>query len=207
MFLGFLGVWVFRRNNTFFTGGARKFSYQTISSATDRFNIIKGIAKALQYLHSECQSTLIHGNVKSSNVLLDEELCAQLGDYGQGNRQSNTGHVAPELVETTAAHTRDTDVFAFGVLIIEIVCGRTAIEPTRPPEEISLVNWVLQEFRKNKLLECCDARINREELVAREVLLVLKLGLLCTNRSPQVRPVMRKVVQYLDGTEPLPHDD
>ncbi|CAH8264101.1 unnamed protein product [Arabidopsis lyrata] len=304
MFLGFLGVCVFRRNNTFFTGGARKFSYQTISSATggfnrflgeensgrffrgqlapteiiavkritcstrqqrlsmiaqidaisrvrhrnlvnligyssrgneiylvykyvpngsldrfllsnerpvlnwsDRFNIIKGIAKALQYLHSECQSTLIHGNVKSSNVLLDEELCAQLGDYGQGNRQSNTSHVAPELVETTAVPTCDTDVFAFGVLILEIVCGRTAIEPTRPPEEISLVNWVLQEFRKNKLLECCDARINREELVAREVLLVLKLGLLCTNRSPQVRPVMRKVVHYLDGTEQLPHDD
>ncbi|KAG7572955.1 Serine-threonine/tyrosine-protein kinase catalytic domain, partial [Arabidopsis suecica] len=304
VFLGFLGVWVFRRNNIFFTGGARKFSYQTISSATggfnrflgegnsgrffrgqlapteiiavkritcttrqqrlsmmaqidaisrvrhrnlvnllgygrkgneiylvyeyvpngsldrflfsnerpvlnwsDRFNIIKGIATALQYLHSECQSTLIHGNVKSSNVLLDEELHARLGDYGQGNRQSCTGHVAPELVQTTAAPTRDTDVFAFGVLIIEIVCGRTAIEPTRPPEEISLVNWVLQGFRKNKMLECCDARINREELVAREVLLVLKLGLLCTNRSPQVRPVMRKVVQYLDGTEPLPHDD
>ncbi|CAL9234787.1 unnamed protein product [Arabidopsis halleri] len=302
--LGFLGVWVFRRNNIFFTGGARRFSYQTISSATggfnrflgegnsgrffrgqlapaeiiavkritcstrqqmlsmiaqidaisrvrhrnlvnllgyssrgneiylvykyvpngsldrflfsnerpvlnwsDRFNIIKGIAKALQYLHSECQSTLIHGNVKSSNVLLDEELHAQLGDYGQGNRQSNTGHVAPELVEATAVPTCDTDVFAFGVLIIEIVCGRTAIEPTKPPEEISLVNWVFQGFRKNKLLECCDARINREEMVAREVLLVLKLGLLCTNRSPQVRPVMRKVVQYLDGTEPLPHDD
>nr|ABW81114.1 putative protein kinase-1 [Boechera divaricarpa] len=161
---------------------------------SDRFKIIKGIATALQYLQGECQRTLIHGNVKSSNVLLDEELHARLGDYGQGNRQSNTGHVAAELVETAAAQTRDTDVFAFDVLIelIEIVCARKAIEPTRPPEEISLVNWVLQGFRKNKLLECCDVRINQEELVAREVLLILKLGLLCINQSPQVRPVMRK---------------
>ncbi|CAA7017557.1 unnamed protein product [Microthlaspi erraticum] len=300
-----LGFWIFRRRQTLITGGARKFSYKTISSATsgfsrslgegntgrffrgqlapgetiavkritcstrqqklsliaridtisrirhrnltnllgyssqgnevyliyeyvsngsldrflfsndrpvltwsERFNVVRGIATGLQYLHGECQRALIHGNVKSSNVLLDEELQARLGDYGQGNRQSNnTGHAAGELVETAAVQTSDVDVFAFGVLIMEIVCGRRVVEPSRPPGEISLVNWVLQGFRNGNELECCDVRINTNELVEREVLLVLKTGLLCINRSPQVRPVMRRVVQYLDGTASLPQDD
>lgn len=305
MILILLGFWFFRRNQVFFTGGARKFSHQMISSATggfdsskllgernsgsfykgqlapteiiavkritcttrqqkttllaeidviskirqrnlvnllgycskgnevylvyeyvpngsldrflfsndrpvltwsDRFGIIKGIASALQYLHSEGQKPLIHGNVKASNVLLDEELNSRLGDYGQGSRHSTTGHVAPELVETGKA-TRDTDVFAFGVLMMEIVCGRKAIEPTKPPEQISLVNWVLQGFKNGDLLPRCDTRINREELVAREVLVVLKTGLLCANRSHEARPMMKNVLQYLDGTEQLPHDD
>ncbi|XP_020885298.1 probable inactive L-type lectin-domain containing receptor kinase III.1 [Arabidopsis lyrata subsp. lyrata] len=300
-----LGFWVFRRKQTFFTGGARKFSHQKISSATggfdnskllgernsgsfykgqlspteiiavkritcatrqqkttliteidaiskvkqrnlvdlhgycskgneiylvyeyvpngsldrflfsndrpvltwsDRFCIIKGIASALQHLHGEGQKPLIHGNVKASNVLLDEELNARLGDYGHGSRHSTTGHVAPELVNTGKA-TRDTDVFEFGVLMMEIVCGRKAIEPTKPPAEISLVNWVLQEFKKGNLLQICDTRVNRENLVAREVLLVLKTGLLCANRSPESRPMMKQVFRFLDGTEPLPHDD
>nr|ABW81057.1 putative protein-kinase [Arabidopsis lyrata subsp. lyrata] len=306
MILIFLAFWFFRRDKIFFTGGARKFSYQTISSATgggfdnskllgernsgsfykgqlspteiiavkritcatrqqkttliteidaiskvkqrnlvdlhgycskgneiylvyeyvpngsldrflfsndrpvltwsDRFCIIKGIASALQHLHGEGQKPLIHGNVKASNVLLDEELNARLGDYGHGSRHSTTGHVAPELVNTGKA-TRDTDVFEFGVLMMEIVCGRKAIEPTKPPAEISLVNWVLQEFKKGNLLQICDTRVNRENLVAREVLLVLKTGLLCANRSPESRPMMKQVFRFLDGTEPLPHDD
>ncbi|KAJ4891244.1 putative inactive L-type lectin-domain containing receptor kinase III.1 [Raphanus sativus] len=300
-----LGFWLFRRRQVFFTGGARKFSHQMISSATggfdnsrllgernsgsfykgqltpteiiavkritcttrqqkttliaeiasisrlrqrnlvnllgycskgneiylvyeyvpngsldrflfsndrpvltwsDRFCIIKGIAAGLQYLHGEGQRPLIHGNVIPSNVLLDEELNARLGDYGQGNRHSNTGHVAPELVETGKA-TRDADVFGFGVLVMEILCGRKAIEPTKPPEEISLVNWVLHGFKKGDLLQTCDTRMNRDELVGREVLLVLKTGLLCANRSPEARPMMKQVVRYLDGTESLPHDD
>ncbi|KAG2327505.1 hypothetical protein Bca52824_010233 [Brassica carinata] len=173
---------------------------------SDRFCIIKGLAAGLQYLHGEGQRPLIHGNVKASNVLLDEELNARLGDYGQGSRHSTTGHVPPELVETGKA-TRDTDVFGFGVLIMEIVCGRKAIEPAKPPEEISLVNWVLQGFKKGDLLQRCDTRMNRDELVAREVLLVLKTGLLCANRSQEARPMMKQVVRYLDGTERLPHDD
>ncbi|AEC08224.1 Concanavalin A-like lectin protein kinase family protein [Arabidopsis thaliana] len=173
---------------------------------SDRFCIIKGIAAALQHLHGEGQKPLIHGNVKASNVLLDEELNARLGDYGQGSRHSTTGHVAPELVNTGKV-TRDTDVFAFGVLMMEIVCGRKAIEPTKAPEEISLVNWVLQGFKKGDLLMSCDTRINRENLVAREVLLVLKTGLLCANRSPESRPMMKNVFRYLEGTEALPHDD
>ncbi|CAN8247315.1 unnamed protein product [Cochlearia groenlandica] len=173
---------------------------------SDRFSIIKGIASALQYLHSDGQRPLIHGNVKASNVLLDEELNSRLGDFGQGSRLSTTGHVAPELVETGKV-TRDTDVFAFGVLMMEIVCGRKAIEPTKAPEEISLVNWVLQGFKNGDLLQICDARINREELVAREVVLVLKTGLLCANRSAESRPMIKNVFQYLDGTESLPHDD
>ncbi|KFK31913.1 hypothetical protein AALP_AA6G175000 [Arabis alpina] len=302
MILILLGFWFFSGRQVFFTGGARKFSYQTISSATggfnssklmgernsgsfykgqlapteiiavkritcttrqqkttliaeidviskirqknlvnvlgycskrnevyivyeyipngsldrflfnndrpvltwsDRFCIIKGIASAIQYLHNDGQKPLVHGNVKASNVLLDEDLNSRLGDYGQG---SSTGHVAPELVETGKV-TCDTDVYAFGVLMMEIVCGRKAIEPTKPPREISLVNWVLQGFKEGDLLQRCDSRMTRGELVAREVLLVLKTGLLCANRSHEARPMMKKVLQFLDGAEPLPHDD
>ncbi|XP_010513256.1 PREDICTED: probable inactive L-type lectin-domain containing receptor kinase III.1 [Camelina sativa] len=173
---------------------------------SDRFCIIKGIASALQHLHGERQKSLIHGNVKASNVLLDEELNPRLGDYGQGSRHSTSGHVAPELVDTGHV-TCDTDVFAFGVLMMEIVCGRKAIETTKPPEEISLVNWVLRGVKNGNMLKRCDERINTKDLVFQEVLLVLKTGLLCVRRTPEARPMMKKVLQYLNGTERLPHDD
>ncbi|CAL9234789.1 unnamed protein product [Arabidopsis halleri] len=172
----------------------------------DRFRIIKGIASALQHLHGEVQKPLIHGNVKASNVLLDEELNARLGDYGQGSRHSTTGHVAPELVNTGKA-TLETDVFEFGVLLIEIVCGRRAIEPTKQPVEISLVNWVLRGVKSGNLLRRCDKRIKKKDFVSEEVLLALKTGLLCVRRSPEARPMMKKVLEYLNGTESLPHDD
>ncbi|CAA0373141.1 Serine-threonine/tyrosine-protein kinase catalytic domain [Arabidopsis suecica] len=171
-----------------------------------RFCIIKGIASALQHLHAEVQKPLIHGNVKASNVLLDGELNARLGDYGHGSRHSTTGHVAPELVNTGKA-TCATDVFEFGVLIMEIVCGRRAIEPTKEPVEISLVNWVLRGVKSGNLLRRCDKRIKKKNLVSEEVLLVLKTGLLCVRRSPEDRPMMKKVLEYLNGTEHLPHDD
>ena len=90
---------------------------------------------------------------------------------------------------------------------MEIVCGRRAIEPTKEPVEISLVNWVLRGVKSGNLLRRCDKRIKKKNLVSEEVLLVLKTGLLCVRRSPEDRPMMKKVLEYLNGTEHLPHDD
>lgn len=116
-----------------------------------RFDIIKGIGAGLLYLHEEWEQVVIHRDVKSSNVLIDAEMNARLGDFGlarlydHGTASHTTnvvgtiGYIAPELARNGKAST-STDVFAFGVLLLEIATGR------RPTDSgnFFLVDWVME---------------------------------------------------------------
>ena len=187
---------------------------KTILSWEQRFNIIKGVASGLLYLHEEWEQTVIHRDIKASNVLLDSELNARLSDFGlaklyeRGTNPSTTrvvgtlGYLAPELTRT-GKPTKSTDVFAFGALLLEVVCGRRPIELKALPEELMLVDWVWEQWRLGAIFEVVDSRLEGEfdEL---EVVVLLKLGLMCSNNEPKARPTMRQVVRYLDGELPLP---
>ena len=187
---------------------------KTILSWEQRFNIIKGVASGLLYLHEEWEQTVIHRDIKASNVLLDSELNARLSDFGlaklyeRGTNPSTTrvvgtlGYLAPELTRT-GKPTKSTDVFAFGALLLELVCGRRPIELKALPEELMLVDWVWEQWRLGAIFEVVDSRLEGEfdEL---EVVVLLKLGLMCSNNEPKARPTMRQVVRYLDGELPLP---
>lgn len=179
-----------------------------------RFKIIKGVASGLLYLHEEWEQTVIHRDIKAGNVLLDSEMNGRLGDFGlaklyeHGENPSTTkvvgtlGYLAPELTKT-GKPTTSSDVFAFGALLLEVVCGRRPIEVKAMPEELILVDWVWDKWKEGSILEVVDPRL-KGEFDEIEVVVVIKLGLLCSNNTPSKRPIMRQVVRYLEGEAPLP---
>ncbi|XVE97133.1 hypothetical protein REPUB_Repub02eG0284500 [Reevesia pubescens] len=181
-----------------------------VLSWEQRFHIIKGIAAGLLYLHEEWELVVIHRDVKSSNVLIDDEMNARLGDFGlarlydHGTESHTTsimgtiGYIAPELARNGKAST-SSDVFAYGVLLLEVVSGRKAVDS----RNFFLVDWVIECHQMGQILDAMDPKLT-SSYVIEEVKLVLLLGLLCSHPKPEVRPSMRKVVRYLNGDDHLP---
>ncbi|CAK7331456.1 unnamed protein product [Dovyalis caffra] len=179
-----------------------------------RYQILRGVGSALLYLHEEWEQVVLHRDVKASNVLLDADLNGRLGDFGlakfhdHGSTPQTTnvvgtvGYLAPEITRTGKA-TTCSDVFAFGTFMLEVACGRKPVESETPPEEVVLVDWVFESWKRGAILGTVDPRLEGN-YVEKEMDLILKLGLLCTHLTPAARPSMRQVVQYLDGNATLP---
>ncbi|XP_050213482.1 L-type lectin-domain containing receptor kinase VII.1 isoform X1 [Mercurialis annua] len=173
----------------------------------ERLRILKDVASGVLYLHEGWESKVLHRDIKSSNVLLDKDMTAKLGDFGLARMHSHgqvasttrvvgtVGYLAPEVVRTGRASAQ-TDVFGFGVLILEVMCGRRPIEEGKQP----LVEFIWQKMMQEQLLTVLDPRLNGElELDKEEVERVLHLGLLCAYPDASVRPTMRQVVKILEG--------
>ncbi|KAG2637918.1 hypothetical protein PVAP13_2NG553100 [Panicum virgatum] len=180
----------------------------------ERYKIIKGVAASLLYLHEDWEQVVIHRDIKASNVLLDHEMNGRLGDFGlarlydHGTDPQTThvvgtmGYLAPELVRTGKA-TPLTDVFSFGVFLLEAACGRRPIDRDDRDNRVMLVDRVMEHHRDGSLLDAVDPRlVGKYE--TKEAALVLKLGLVCAHPWPSARPTMRRVVQYLDSDQPVP---
>ncbi|XP_030443675.2 L-type lectin-domain containing receptor kinase IV.1-like [Syzygium oleosum] len=178
-----------------------------------RFSVIKGVASGLLYLHEGWEQVVIHRDIKASNILLDADLNGRLGDFGlarlydHGTDPETTrvvgtlGYLAPEHTRTGKA-TRSTDVFAFGVFLLEVACGRRPVK-IRDAEDAILVDWVFSCWDQGAILEARDPKLGGE-FVEEEMELVLKLGLMCSHSDPLMRPSMRQVLQYLEGDLPMP---
>lgn len=181
---------------------------------SQRFRITKGVASGLFYLHEEWEQVVVHRDIKASNVLLDSELNGRLGDFGlsrlyeHGTDPHTThvvgtlGYLAPEHTRTGKA-TTNSDVFAFGAFMLEVVCGRRPIEHVEGSGSEILVDWVYNCWKRGEILEARDPNLGTN-YKAEEVDLVLKLALLCSHSDPSARPSMRQVVQYLEREVPLP---
>ncbi|GMI96424.1 lectin receptor kinase a4.1, L-type lectin receptor kinase VI.3 [Hibiscus trionum] len=184
-----------------------------VLSWEQRFNIIKGIAAGLVYLHEEWELVVVHRDVKSSNVLIDADMNVRLGDFGLArlydhgtdwhttNVVGTIGYIAPELARNGKAST-SSDVFAYGVLLLEIVSGRKPVDS----RSFFLVDWVIECHQMGRVLDAIDPKLD-SGYVVEEVKLVLLLGLLCCHPKPGIRPSMRKIVRYLNGDEHLPSID
>ncbi|EEF30839.1 L-type lectin-domain containing receptor kinase V.9 [Ricinus communis] len=212
-----------RRNELFLiydympNGSLDKFLYRLPNSTLNwkqRFKIIKDVASALFYLHQQWVQVIIHRDIKPGNVLIDHDMNARLGDFGlaklcdHGN-DPQTSHVAgtpgyidPEIVQSGKSNTC-TDIYAFGVFMLEVACGRKPVEPRTSPDKVMLIEWVMNCWEKGAILETADFRLGNEYVI-HEVELVLKLGLLCSHPVAAARPTMSSVVQLLDGAARLP---
>ncbi|XP_031492618.1 L-type lectin-domain containing receptor kinase SIT2-like [Nymphaea colorata] len=179
----------------------------------ERFNILKGIASSLLYLHDEWEQIVVHRDVKASNVLLDAAMNGKLGDFGlarlydYGANPKTTrivgtiGYLAPELSSTYKA-TTSSDVFSYGALLLEVACGRRPVGTGRASEEVLLVNLVHSLWKEGRILSAVDKRLGMD-YVEEEAELVLKLGVHCSQATPAARPSMRHVVKFLNGDSSL----
>ncbi|KAL1549454.1 L-type lectin-domain containing receptor kinase VIII.1 [Salvia divinorum] len=177
-----------------------------------RRKILLGVASALSYLHQECESQVIHRDIKSSNIMLDEGFNARLGDFGLARQiehdkspdatvaAGTMGYLAPEYLLTGRA-TDKTDVFSYGAVALEVVSGRRPIE--KDVASSNLVEWVWGLHRDGNLMMAADRRLGNEfdESEMRKVMLI---GLACSHPDPMVRPAMRAVVQMLVGEAEIP---
>ncbi|KAF9665263.1 hypothetical protein SADUNF_Sadunf16G0104400 [Salix dunnii] len=181
-----------------------------VLSWEQRFNIVKGIAAGLLYLHEEWEQVVIHRDVKSSNVLIDAEMNGRLGDFGlarlydHGTTSHTTnivgtiGYLAPELTRTGQAST-SSDVYAFGILLLEVACGRKPVETS----DFILTDFVIESHQMGRILGAADPKLN-SAFVVKEMEVVLGLGLLCSHPNPKTRPTMREVIRYLNWEDKLP---
>ncbi|CAA7393737.1 unnamed protein product [Spirodela intermedia] len=189
-------------------------NHPTLSWA-QRFRVVKDVGAGLLYMHEEWEMSIIHRDIKASNVLLDGEFNGRLGDFSlarlydnEDNNPTSTrmvgtpGYLAPELL-TTGVASKATDVFSFGAFLLEVACGRRPLDSHTPGEDFTLVAWLLKNWRRGAIRESVDGRLG-SDYSEEEVELVLKLGLLCSHYSPARRPCMRQVVQYLGGAAELP---
>ncbi|XP_065862665.1 probable L-type lectin-domain containing receptor kinase S.7 [Euphorbia lathyris] len=180
-----------------------------------RKKIAVGLASALTYLHQECEQQVIHRDIKTSNVMLDGNFNARLGDFGLARLMDHDkspvstltagtmGYLAPEYLHYGKA-TEKTDVFSYGVVILELACGKRPIE--RDPESqimVNLVDWVWGLYGEGKIIEAADERLNKE-FNEEEMKKLLLVGLSCANPDSLERPTIRRILQILNGeAEPV----
>ncbi|CAM6102641.1 unnamed protein product [Calypogeia fissa] len=176
-----------------------------------RFKILTDIAAALCYLHRGSEQIVVHRYVNSGAIMLDEEWNAKLGKFELGclvdpqsdgrvigPLQGEIGYLCPEYI-TTYKVTDKTDVYAFGVLVFEVAFGQ---RPISPQEQGSIVVHERKSDKDGKLLSMVDKRLTHYDPHRMEM--VLRIGFLCTQGNPQLRPSMRNVVQMLAEDVPVP---
>jgi len=174
-----------------------------------RHGILCGLASALLYLHEEWEQRVVHRDVKPSNVMLDGDFNARLGDFGlarliehdQTSPAVSTklagtpGYWAPECGYTGKA-TTESDVFSFGVVMLEVASGRRVVERNPQSEEDNLVDWIWRLYGQGRVMEAADPRLNGdfdEEQMKRALI----LGLACSHPDPKLRPSIRQALQVL----------
>ncbi|XVF02499.1 hypothetical protein REPUB_Repub04eG0180400 [Reevesia pubescens] len=175
-----------------------------------RKRIALGTARGLVYLHEQCDPKIIHRDVKAANILLDEDFEAVVGDFGLAklldHRDSHVttavrgtvGHIAPEYL-STGQSSEKTDVFGFGILLLELITGQKALDFGRAANQKGvMLDWVKKLHLEGKLSLLVDKdlkgnfdRIELEEMV--------QVALLCTQFNPLHRPRMSEVLRMLEG--------
>nr|KYP73099.1 putative inactive receptor kinase At2g26730 family [Cajanus cajan] len=183
--------------------------HETVIDWPTRMKIAQGMARGLLYLHS--QENIIHGNLTSSNVLLDENTNAKIADFGLSRLMTTAansnviatagalGYRAPELSKLKKANTK-TDVYSLGVILLELLTGKP---PGEAMNGVDLPQWVASIVKEEWTNEVFDVELMRDaSTYGDEMLNTLKLALHCVDPSPSARPEVQQVLQQLEEIRP-----
>lgn len=190
------------------------FGEKSLLTWAVRYTIAQGLASALLYLHEEWEQCVVHRDIKSSNVMLDSNFNAKLGDFGlarfvdheKGSQTTalagTMGYMAPEYVVTGKA-SKESDVYSFGVVALEIACGRKPIKHNVQESQIIMVEWVWDLYGMGKLLEAADLKLCGE-FNEQEMERLMVIGLWCAHPDSKLRPSIRQAIQVLNFEASLP---
>ncbi|GLT91421.1 hypothetical protein SLE2022_093090 [Rubroshorea leprosula] len=184
-----------------------------VLSWAQRVKIAVGAARGLEYLHEKAQPRVIHRNVKSSNILLFDEDVAKIADFDLSNlapdaapRLHSTrvlgtfGYHAPEYAMTGAMSSK-SDIYSFGVVLLELLTGRKPVDHTLPRGQQSLVTWATSQLSDDRVEQCVDARLNGEYPL-KAVAKLAAVAALCLQYEADFRPSMSIVVKALQPLLP-----
>ena len=172
-----------------------------------------GVGSSLLYLHQDAEQRVLHRDIKPSNIMLDASFTAKLGDFGlarliiDGRRSHTTGiagtmgYMDPESMLAGKASV-ESDMYSFGVLLLEVACGRRPALVLEDADVIHLVKWVWDFYGRGAILDAADERL-RGEFDGREMERVMVVGLWCAHPDRSVRPSIRQAVNVLRCEAPL----
>ncbi|XP_022768741.1 probable serine/threonine-protein kinase At1g01540 [Durio zibethinus] len=176
-----------------------------------RMNIVIGTAKGLTYLHEGLEPKVVHRDIKSSNILLDKQWNPKVSDFGLakllGSERSYVttrvmgtfGYVAPEYASTGMLNER-SDVYSFGILLMEIISGRNPVDYSRPQGEVNLVEWLKSMVTNQNAEGVLDPRLPQKPS-SRALKRALLVALRCVDPNAQKRPKMGHVIHMLEADE------
>ncbi|ESQ33087.1 hypothetical protein EUTSA_v10003581mg [Eutrema salsugineum] len=194
---GSLDYWLHERND-----GPALLDWRT------RLRIAQGAARGLFYLHQACDPHILHRDIKSSNILLDENFDSHLADFGLARLMSpyethvstdlvgTLGYIPPEYGQASVA-TYKGDVYSFGVVLLELLTDKRPVDMCKPKGGRDLISWVVRMKNENRASEVFDPLIHGKEN-EKEMLRVLEVACLCLSENPKQRPTTQELVSWLD---------
>ncbi|CAL9081283.1 unnamed protein product [Musa acuminata var. zebrina] len=183
-----------------------------------RTRIAIGSARGLAYLHEDCHPRIIHRDIKSANILLDESFEAQVADFGLAKLSNDAhthvstrvmgtfGYLAPEYASSGKLTDR-SDVYSFGVVLLELITGRKPVDPSQPLGDESLVEWarplLVHALETGEYEELVDPKLENN-FAKSDMLQMIEAAAACVRHSAPKRPRMVQVLRALDGGGSLP---
>ncbi|XP_062198815.1 L-type lectin-domain containing receptor kinase IX.1-like [Phragmites australis] len=180
---------------------------------SERYKIILGLGSALRYLHCEWEQCVVHGDIKPSNIMLDSSYNAKLGDFGlarlvdhgtgprtTGLVQGTAGYIDPEFVNTRRPST-ESDVYSFGIVLLEIVSGRQPVVIREGVPPFVLLKWVWSLYCQGATLDAADKLLRGDKAEERQMERALVVGLWCAHHDPGERLSVTQAMHALQSED------